>query len=406
MRSLILLAVLLAILLGLVWVGGEALLAARARQALAGDGAFTAAGVDPLPGPARLGLRLESPRLELGAIGALRLAQLDIVAGPLNLARMTADFPTDGALDIAGQALPVALRGARMQARLAPLSNLALGDASLIVDGVDLDGAVAIEGLSLRAQLTRVAPDAPPRALAAYAVDLSLVRADGGALPPMDGAAALMPPISADGALTVWLSDAPARGVLSRGADTRPPVMIGAESRSGIEIGIGDQALRLSGRLAAAADGLAEGAIALDGADPDAVLDLLADAGLIAPMAAPIVGAALRAAAEPGVNAIAAAPVAEPEADADAAYRPADGTAAGNGSAPELAAEAEAIARSAPGPIPEAPPAQGPADAAEALLPQAAPGALRVILRFEGGRMRVGPADLGPAPMLSPPAPG
>ena len=414
MRFLILLAVMLAILLGLVWIGGEAWLAARARQALTGDGAaFSAAGVDPLPGPTRLGLRIDSPVVGLGALGTLRLAQLDVIAGPVNPAQLRAGIPTDATLDVGGQVLPVALRGAQAGARLSPLSNMALAEAGIAADAIEINGGVLVEGLRADASLTRVAPDAPPRALAAYAVDLAVAGADLSLLPASAGPAAKLPPLSLDGALTLWLTDAPGRGMVS-GASEAQPTLIGAESRDGIAIIIAGQPLLLSGRIAAGAGGLAEGAIALDGQDPEGILDLLVDAGIVAPLAAPLVVAGLRVAAgAAGAVAETRAQVGSETAEAaetSAAPVPQDApySTAGAESADAEPAEtaSDTANRPAPGQVPSSAPAASPADAAQALLPAPAAGALRVILRFEGGRIRLGPADLGPAPQLAPPAPG
>lgn len=271
--------VLLAALAG-GWLGAETMAADRVATAVALDPALEAASVRPLRDPRAIGVGLSEvawrdPALEV----ALPWARLSLSpAAPLT-ARL--ELPETGRITQGGRAMRLDWRAPVARLSLAPLSRMAPDRLELGARDVALDGQPLAEALSLQGRLVPIGADAPREARAAYAVQLSLSGVAPGGLAllgldpgPLHGP--LLPgPYALGGSLRIWLDGTP-----SVAGAAAAPRMVGWQAE-GLELRAGPLSLRLTGRLARDAQGLAEGQLALYSADSDALIGAAADLGLI-----------------------------------------------------------------------------------------------------------------------------
>lgn len=266
---------LVAIVLVLVlaaWFGGETLLAQQARKMIESDPAISADGVAPMRSPTRAGLRISGLRLE---DGSLSLPQLDLWVPPWAPTEFHAALPPQFTAAPEGVALNVTAQDASGSLHFAPTASLALSSLRADSGAISVNGAPVLDHFALTADLAQIGPDAPRAAGAGYAVALDLT---GLALPdapdlPDTG------PVSAKGRAFVWLTDAPARGILSgRGTDVQ---LVGVESRDGLVLMLGGLTARVLGRVSADAQGLAEGTALIYTRDAEGFVALAERAGIL-----------------------------------------------------------------------------------------------------------------------------
>lgn len=282
MRILLVLVLILAALLGVVWLGGESWLASRATAAIEARDDLTATSVTPLREPRRIGLHLAEAGFEGIAAGrpaSLDLPWLDLWVSPTAPHELRADLPETAELNLGGTPIVAEMTGAGASLRFAPANNMALSRATLQAEAVELDGQPAIGALSASARLISLGHDAPRAAGAAYDIVLGLDQADPAAFAPF-GLRPLAVPglLSADGNLRVWLDAAPGRGVML--GHSAPPQPVGFRS-TGLNLSLGALSARLLGEVTADDQGRATGRLALYTKDSQGWLSAAADAGLI-----------------------------------------------------------------------------------------------------------------------------
>ncbi|MGP9805632.1 DUF2125 domain-containing protein [Paracoccus sp. NSM] len=341
-RAIIVLTILLALLMGGIWFGGEILAANRLKAEIEARPDLAAASVTPLRAPPSLGVTIEAPRIG-SASRAVGAAQMQLLVEPLAPLTLQLALPDSLALTLDGRDL--ALTGQDLDAMIgfSPLHGRTVKRARMQGSDLALDGQPLAGAADLRVDLNRLGFDAPRAARAAYRVTARLDDLSPQALSPLAPTlAVLATAISVEGGATLWL-DAPFRP-----DHPRAPRLIGGQTE-GIDLRLGGQALRVIGRITPDPAGLAEGQVALYARDAGAVLDVLAAAGLLPDTARLLV--------EAGLSQLARADIAPPFD-------------------------------------------RGPA------MPPPAEGELRLLLTMADGRMSLGPIPIGPAPfLLAPSAP-
>ncbi|ARJ68373.1 DUF2125 domain-containing protein [Paracoccus contaminans] len=330
MRGLVAVLLVVAASVAAAWFGGETWLAREAARRIADDPRIAAAQVAPLRDLRRIGLHLADVTVATAA-GDAALPTLDLWAAPSAPTEFHAALPERMILPIGGVLRPVQAAGAGLSARISPASRMAVSRAALSSGPVTIDGAPLAAAVQITAALSALGPDAPAGAAASYAVQ---GQADGVA--PPAGMQALQDAglLSASGAARVFLTGPVVPG------ESRPQV-VGLAS-DGLTVRLGSRAARVTGRLAADAEGRATGAIFVYTRDVQDWLALAAETGLLPKGMVALAGTALAAAA---------------------------------GTAPQLP----------PGIPPPAEPQQG---------------ELRIPLLLRGGQAFLGPLPVGPAPIF------
>lgn len=257
-----------------LWAGGETLASRRVAELIAGDPALQATLVRPLRQPPQFGMRIEQPAFADPAGGiALPWAEVQISPQSPTTARLI--LPREGQVTIAGQGHALGLQNPHATIRLAPLKRLAPDHIAVTAEQVTLDGAPVIEGLDLNMQMTRLGPDAPLAARAAYQARLGLGAVQTRLLSQMGLDLHGIPdPVSLGGDLLLWLDGTPS----IRGQAT--PSVVGWQTE-GLTIGAGPLSLRVVGRIVRDPNGLAEGQVALYTADARQMIDQASQMGLI-----------------------------------------------------------------------------------------------------------------------------
>lgn len=330
MRGLIAVLLVVAASVAAAWIGSETWLAREAARRIADDPRIAAAQVAALRDPRRIGLHLGDVTVATAA-GDAALPTLDLWAAPTAPTEFHAALPAEMILPIRGALRPVQAAGAVLSARISPASRMAVSRAALSSGPVIIDGAPAAAAVEITAALTRLGSDAPAGAGASYVVQ---GQADGVA--PLAGAPALQNTglLSAAGAARIFLSGPVVPG-------ERPPQIVGLAS-DGVTVRLGSRTARISGRIAADAEGRATGAAFVYTPDAGDWLALAAEAGLLPKGMVALAGTALAAAA---------------------------------------------------GTVPQLPPGTPPP-----VEPQ--PGELRIPLLLRDGQAFLGPLPVGPAPMF------
>ncbi|WP_157994900.1 DUF2125 domain-containing protein [Paracoccus tegillarcae] len=296
MRWLLVIVLVVAAVLGGIWLGGESWLAGRATAALDQRDDLGAAAVNPLREISRVGLRAEqvdyTGRLEDGTDLSVSLPWLELWSRPTSPQAFHATLPEQLSLVVGATPVAMLLDDAQGMLRLSPVNNLAVTRAEISVDSAEIDGQAILNGLAVDAELTGLGYDAPRAANAAYDVSLQLQSLEPAALAAF-GAPQLAVPgaISAQGNLRLWLSAAPGRGMLQGRSHQVQPVGLRTD---GLELGLGDLRARLVGVVSADAEGRAEGRLALYTADSREWLRAASDAGLIPESAVMLGGAMLQ----------------------------------------------------------------------------------------------------------------
>lgn len=338
MRLMIRLLIALTLIVGLVWIGGEVLLAQQLRRMTQAGTGLAAGQVLPLRDPARIGVRLEAPVATL-PMGRVSAPHATLWASPLSPARLVLSLPPDLTLDAGAGSVALSLTDPQASMALRPLAGLAPGRVHLASGAVALAGRPLAERVALDARSFALGAGAPSQARAAYGVDLAVARLDPAAVSALVPAA-LPGPVSLTARGVVWLDAVPAPAALASAA---PPQVAGLRI-DGAELRLGDLSARAVGQLAADAQGRAQGLVALYTRDANGLIEAGAAAGLIPENARRLAGTMLRA--------VSTMPLPE--------------TAAGE----------------------------------TADWPAPAPDELRLPILFSDGRASLGPIPLGPAPQL------
>lgn len=386
MRSIMVMALMLAALLAGGWIGGETLLARSAARMIAADPRIEAAAVREMRDVDRIGVRIEGARFSdparmLDATGDW----LDLWVTPTAPNELHAAVAPATRVEAASRTFGFGQEGAEASLRFSPTRGMALGEARMTATKITLDDKPAIDGITMHANLTGYGADAPAGTGAAYDVNGVL---DGLDLGPFS-AGRVPGKAGINGAGRVWLSAVPVSAADVAGGEINAarPQLIGLRA-DGVDLALDDLEARVYGRLVADAEGFASGEVLIDTADARGFIDRAVALGVMPGKLAPLVMTTITAVStqqapgEPG---------------------PATGVTSGGtppGGAATSAASASAPARPAT--------TRSVTDMADHIAPPAAAwptprkGELRIPLLFRGGRLSLGPIPLGAAPRLSP----
>ncbi|WP_299909353.1 DUF2125 domain-containing protein [uncultured Paracoccus sp.] len=282
MRVLIWIVVLVALLVGGLWLGGESWLAGRATAMIDQREDVAASAVTPLRETRRIGLRADQVEVTgqlRGAAVEMTLPWVDLWVPPTAPVELHATLPETAQLLLDGQPVAAQMQAAQMFLRVSPTKNMAVSRVNLSSGAVDLAGQPLLRAVSVNARLASLGHDAPAAAGAAYDVDLAL---DG--LDPAVMAGLGLPPlvvpgqVGLQGQARVWLDAAPGRGMLQGQREQVRPVGFRSD---GMELRIGDLTARLVGEVLTDDRGLPTGRLALYSTDGQAWLKAASDAGLM-----------------------------------------------------------------------------------------------------------------------------
>ncbi|SMO51948.1 DUF2125 domain-containing protein [Paracoccus laeviglucosivorans] len=357
MRRLITLLVLLALIIGGLWLGGETLMARELRKFSAQGLGFSAGQITPLRNPGRMGVALRDAEIQTAAL-RVTVPQATLSVLPAVPLRARLDLPTTASVDMGNGPMPLELTDPQIDARFLALSGFVPERAHISSGPMRLDDAPLADALRLDAELTTLGADAPRVAAAAYDVNWQLQGVSPSAMPQL---AQIARAIDAAGPLTftgngrVWLDTSPTPTAL---AADRPPLPTGIRLEQS-ELRMGNVTARLIGRIEADADGRAAGVLAIYSRDAGPMLDSAAESGLIPKRALLLANTMMRS--------ISAMPM-----PGETTHDPAEDPAAGTVVAPAIT------------------------------YPKPQEGELRLPLIFADGRMSLGPIPLGSAPRLLP----
>jgi len=293
MRRLLVPLVLLALILGGFWLGGESLLVRQLRAAAARHPMLGLGEARELRDPGRFGIHARAVELRLQA-GRIELPQAELWLTPLHPTTLHLALPSRAGFDpgsgsgsgFGAGPLDLGLGEAAARLRLQPLGGMAMAAAGLSAGPLSLQGSALAE--ALRVEALRVAPDRDDPAGAAAAYDFKLLLDD---LDPV-----LLVPSPLPGRLDlaargrVWLDALPRPSALAAGLT---PLPVGLRL-DGAELRLGGLQARLMGRVEADTQGRAQGRIMLYTRDAEPLLQAAAQAGLIPPRAVTLAGAMLR----------------------------------------------------------------------------------------------------------------
>ena len=266
------------------WFGGETVLTNQARQMIENDPGMSAASVAPMRSATRVGMVLTDLQIE---DGGLSLPKLDLWVPPWAPTEFHIALPPQFSIAPEGVPVAVAAQAATASAHFAPTASLALSQLRADSGAVEVNGAPQLDHLSLRADLKQIGANAPDLARAGYEAQIDVA---GLRLPPIPDLPEIGP-VSLAGPAFIWLTEAPAQGILSgRGTD---PQLAGVESREGLELSFGALKARIAGRITADAQGFAEGTVLLYTRDAEGFIGLAQQAGILPERGAAIARAAL-----------------------------------------------------------------------------------------------------------------
>lgn len=286
MRFLSILLVLVAGALAAAWLGGETWRARKAARSIADDPRIEAASVAPLRELNRIGLRLSDIELQLPQ-GAALLPSVEVWGAPASPTTFRAALPATMALPLLGRSRTIGTEAAVLTVRVSPGAGMALGRMAAETGPVTLDGAPLLAALDAEARLMPLGAAAPPAARAAYAITAQWQDATPAGLIALPAVLAGRG-LSGNGRAQVFLT-----GPLRQGAQPR---LVGAASE-GFTLTLGEQSLRIAGRVVAGGDGRAEGALFLYTADARSWMALAGELGMIPPAAVALAGTTLEQAA-------------------------------------------------------------------------------------------------------------
>lgn len=276
MRRVLWLAVLLVAGMGALWVGGESWLAGQAQKVISAQPALDAGEVRPLRDPRRIGIRIDQPGYQDGVM-SLSLPWADLWISPLKPQETRLTLPDRGVLRLGAQEHDLTMQRAEGLVRQ-PLLGGPVARADLRVEGLALDGRAVLETLDLRVREGALAQDAPAGAVSVYDAALSLRDFAGDrlllpGLPPLPVSGGM----SLEGSLRLWLDQEVAVQTL---AGPVPPRLMGVETGD-LVLQLGDHRARISGRIQPDAAGRAEGKVAIQTENAQAILDAAFDSGLL-----------------------------------------------------------------------------------------------------------------------------
>lgn len=354
MRRMLLFVIFSVILLGGLWLGGEALLARTIRQVAQAEPSVQVQDVTPLRHLGRLGLR--ATQLTIDSQGRrTTLPQVMLWAPLTGLNTLHLGLPAVIEADLLGQPYKIGLDQAGARATLAPLNGMAIRRLSANSGKVTLNDQPLAEAADLQLTLSRLGHAVPRDAATSYDLKLDLRNADPRAFIP-----ARLPEgrLSIAGQGRVWLDRILTPAALQSGDPPRPVGLRADE----IRMSLGNLGLRLIGRVLADESGRAQGQLMIYTADAPAILALVVEQGLLPPGVADTIGRMLQQISD-----------ATPDTPADSS------PTAGRIAAPEL----------------------------EPMhFPKPADNELRLPLSFRDGRMFLGPMPLGAAPRFPSPQGG
>ena len=224
MRLMIRLLIALTLIVGVVWIGGEVLLAQQLRRMTQAGTGLAAGQVLPLRDPARIGVRLEAPVATL-PMGRVSAPHATLWASPLSPARLVLSLPPDLTLDAGAGSVALSLTDPQASMALRPLAGLAPGRVHLASGAVALAGRPLAERVALDARSFALGAGAPSQARAAYGVDLAVARLDPAAVSALVPAA-LPGPVSLTARGVVWLDAVPAPAALASAAPPQVAVKL------------------------------------------------------------------------------------------------------------------------------------------------------------------------------------
>ncbi|RDW13196.1 DUF2125 domain-containing protein [Paracoccus thiocyanatus] len=289
MRRLLAPFLLVLLLLGGLWLGGESLLAQQMRRIADRQPMVELGAAQPLRDAGRIGVRALALGLQVGQ-GRVELPQAELWLAPFRPTTLRLALPPHAVLhpgwgDAGQDALELGLADATARLRLQPLSGLGVASAGISAGRLTLGGAELAKGLQADAEHAALGADAPPDAAAAYDLGLNLDDLEPGLL----GALPLPGRLSMTAAGRIWL-DALPRPLAP--ASTQAPLPVGLRLDRA-EIRIGALKARLLGRVEADPQGRAQGRIVVYTADAQPLLQAAAKAGLISPKVVTLAGTLL-----------------------------------------------------------------------------------------------------------------
>ena len=208
MRRLSIFAILLILIFGGLWLGGETLLTHELRKLSEKDPKVEIGAVTELREFQRIGVHLADIELQTSA-GLLSLPMTELWLSPTHLTEGRLTLPTEAVLNTPAGPKTLGLGSADASLRLRPLSGLTLGSLALNSGAMTIEGSELTKGLRVSAELGRLGHGAPLGALAAYDLDIAIDEFDPTPLAPQ---------IKLPGALEftaqgrVWLDGAPGAG--------------------------------------------------------------------------------------------------------------------------------------------------------------------------------------------------
>jgi hypothetical protein len=257
-----------------IWAGGESYASKRLAQLIQNDPAVQASSVQAMRQPPDFGIRLQDIVIN-DPSAAVAFPWAEIVMSPMTPTVAQLRLPDQGQLKIGGQDYDLGLSGMYSKIRLAPMKRLAPDHIDLMADAVTLDGQVVVQALDVDLQMGRLSANAPLVARAVYdayvnlgAIQMQMLAQLGVDLGPIPD------PVTMNGTVRLWLDGTPSV------TEQRPPNVVGWQTE-GLTVGAGPMSLRLVGRVARGADGLAEGQMAIYTSDAKAIIDQAADLDLI-----------------------------------------------------------------------------------------------------------------------------
>lgn len=338
MRRLLSLTMLIALILGGLWLGGETLLARRLSQIAMRDPAIAIGAVSELREWGRIGVHIADLHIDRPS-SRLELPGADLWIAPTAPTEARLDLPPQALVDAGAGPMALGLEAADARIRLRPLAGMTLESAALRSGTMTLEGVPLARDLRLNAESAPPGPDAPYGTAAAYDLAAGIDRLDPARLGPEW---TLPGPVHLTAQGRLWLDRAPGPGRLA--PETRPAILGLRIDRADLSLGPFDA--RIMGHVEADPQGRAQGRLLLYTANAEPLLQAAADAGWFPANAVKLAGQMLETLGEL--------------------------------------------------PIPQAPASDNRAMS----FPDPAKDELRLPLILSEGRMRLGPVPLGPAPFF------
>ncbi|UFS64825.1 DUF2125 domain-containing protein [Paracoccus denitrificans] len=285
MRRLLAPLIVLALILGGLWLGGESLLAQQLRRIAAQEPMAALGAVQELRDPRRIGVRVSALELQTGA-GRIELPQAELWLTPLRPTTLRLALPPRAVLDPGSGPLELGLADATARLRVQPLNGLGMASAGISAGVLTIEGTELAKGLQADAELAALDANAPPDAAAAYDLDLTLDDLEPGlfATLPLPGR------LSMNATGRVWLDALPRPSTLT---PDLAPLPVGLQLDDA-ELRLGAVQARILGRVEADAQGRAQGRVVLYTRDAKPLLQAAATAGLIPPKVVTLAGTMLK----------------------------------------------------------------------------------------------------------------